>query len=139
MSKTMRGMRTRSILLARSSNVVGIGNVSAMQSDELLREGIVVSELNNDASMTPEKARALHRVVRAMHDGNCPKCGSLFDAQEMRDASETSGLGWGCPMCGFQIDESDAELAMRAFRPYMQANLAVFEEWVAEQRNKSND
>ncbi len=89
----------------------------------------MATELNNDVSMTPERARALHRVVRAMHDGNCPKCGGLFDAQEMRDASPTMESGWGCPMCGFTITESEAELAMRAFRPFMEANVTVFEEW----------
>lgn len=30
-----------------------------------------------------EKVRSLHRVVRAMHDGECPKCHTLHDSREM--------------------------------------------------------
>jgi hypothetical protein len=31
-----------------------------------------------------EVARSLHRVVRAMHDGECPKCNRLFESYQMR-------------------------------------------------------
>lgn len=38
-----------------------------------------MSELNLDH----DEARALHRIVRAMHDGECPKCHTLSDSRRM--------------------------------------------------------
>lgn len=92
-----------------------------------------MSELNNDVSS--EEARALHRVVRAMHDGNCPKCGIVVDAHEMRRTSFAKKM-WKCPNCSFQILKDEADAAMQAFRPYMLANLEAFEKW-RERRRQS--
>jgi len=92
--------------------------------------------LNLDVS--PDHARALHRVVRAMHDGNCPKCGHLGSSPTFelchacnRPFGEPLKQGHRCPKCGFQISEEEAAAAMQAFRPYMLANLEVFENWRA--------
>lgn len=83
------------------------------------------TKLNSDASMTPDIARALHRVVRAMHDGNCPKCGMITRSSDMT----TDVDGWQCPGCEFSITTEEGRAAMSAFRPFMEANVAVFEKW----------
>lgn len=83
------------------------------------------NEMNSDVTAT--EARALHRVVRAMHDGNCPKCG-LLDA-----ASEFVGFGGHCcPRCEFYISHDDATAALETFRPFMELNVQVFEKWRAQ-------
>jgi len=38
---------------------------------------------NEGLNLDHDEARALHRVVRAMHDGECPKCHTLHDARDM--------------------------------------------------------
>jgi hypothetical protein len=91
--------------------------------------------LNLDVSS--DHARALHRVVRAMHDGNCPKCGYLasspmFEADHpvhRRPDDPIQGSGHRGPRCGCTISGPEAAAALQAFRPYMLANLEVFEQW----------
>lgn len=97
--------------------------------------------LNSDIS--GEQARALHRVVRAMHDGNCPKCGYLGPSSEFefRYANAPGGLrilDHICPKCKFRIGYKEAEAALEAFRPYMQANVEIFEKW-REEFNRLNN
>jgi hypothetical protein len=72
-----------------------------------------------------ETARAIHRVVRGMHDGECPKCHTLFDGFCMRleNGSEQ------CPKCFFSISYEEIQAAMKAFAPVMERNLEVFEKW----------
>jgi ribosomal protein L37AE/L43A len=73
-----------------------------------------------------DEARALHRVVRAMHDGECPKCHKVFDAKRMREAAVN---GWRCPSCMFLIRKEEADAVFAIFAPFMERNLAIFEEW----------
>lgn len=96
-----------------------------------------MSELNNDVSA--ETARALHRVVRAMHDGNCPKCGHLGPAEAFQgycrvepdenDREIAIIENHTCPVCGFTITAEEAVLALKEFQKYMAANCSVFEQW----------
>lgn len=80
--------------------------------------------MNSD--VTASESRALHRVVRAMHDGNCPKCGLLEPSHEfVRDD------GHMCPRCGFAISHDEATAALETFRPFMELNVAAFETWRA--------
>jgi len=91
--------------------------------------GIGPVPLNSDVSLAPDTARALHRVVRALHDGNCPKCGALNPSDTVYDTAVYEG--WCCPDCKFTITAEEAKAAMAAFRPFMEANLAIFEAWRA--------
>jgi len=87
--------------------------------------GHIAEDCNLDVERG-ERARALHRVVRAMHDGHCPKCGCLESADQfMRSACHT------CPSCGFTISINEANLALEQFRPYLQKSVEVFEAWRA--------
>lgn len=81
-------------------------------------------ELQLDVSA--EHARALHRIVRAMHDGHCPKCGHLGGAEEFRDYSTFCHR---CPVCEFYITSVQAEAAFKAFQPHLRRSLEVFESW----------
>lgn len=83
--------------------------------------------LNSD--VTSSEARALHRVVRAMHDGNCPKCGHLGPSNTFN-----SRLGHVCPECSFFIRTEESEAALRTFQPFMALNAEIFEKW-RETRN----
>ena len=80
------------------------------------------SELNLDVSA--EHARALHRIVRAMHDGHCPQCGWLGNAELFE-----AGDNHLCPMCKFKITGEESRAALKAFRPYLKRSLEVFEAW----------
>ena len=91
--------------------------------------GVVrVPDLNLDA-VTDDQARALHRVVRAMHDAACPDCGFL---------SETFVYpgGYKCPRCGFTILEDDAISAIDAFIPFTQRCVEVFKKWRASRQGQ---
>lgn len=81
-----------------------------------------------------ETARALHRVVRAMNDGECPKCHILIEDYHMRkdsplEMSPKHTQTMICPRCGFTITGEEAEAAMQTFSPVMDRNLEVFEKW----------
>ena len=89
-----------------------------------------VANLNNDVTAT--EARALHRVVRAMHDGNCPMCGLLEASYKFVDSE-----GHTCPRCGFFITHTEAADALETFRPFMELNVAAFEKWRAQRGAKT--
>ena len=88
--------------------------------------------------VSPETARALHRVVRAMHDGHCPDCGHLDQAIAFRNPP--SGGGYRCPSCNFTIQDYEAKAALREFSVYLKKSHDVFEIWRAEMsRRRSLD
>lgn len=76
-----------------------------------------------------ERARSLHRVVRALHDGHCPSCGAIVDSREVQSPMI---LGEKCPKCGFYITTEEAAAAMKEFEPVMKKNLEIFEAWRRE-------
>jgi hypothetical protein len=90
-----------------------------------------MSDLNPDQ----DEARALHRIVRAMHDGECPRCHQVSGSAQMRIdpawASRYRPAGWKCPTCGFFISQAEAEDVFQIFAPFMKRNLAIFEKWRA--------
>jgi DNA-directed RNA polymerase subunit RPC12/RpoP len=78
-----------------------------------------------------ETARALHRVVRAMHDGECPKCHRLFESYQMRrdHASKDAphyNVAMRCPYCGFTITATESDAAIATFAPVMDRNLETW-------------
>lgn len=73
-----------------------------------------------------EKVRALHRVWRALNDGDCPKCHKHRAATAM-DRETIRGIA--CPDCGFYVTDEEIELIEEAFAPAMDAAVAIFEEW----------
>lgn len=89
----------------------------------------------NPLNLDHDEARALHRIVRAMHDGECPQCHDVFDAREMRRTyarmrtTPMNQEGWECPACHFSISQMEAEEVLRLFAPFMERNLAVFRAW----------
>lgn len=96
-----------------------------------------MSQLNSDVSS--DTARALHRVVRAMHDGNCPECGHLGPADafhgycrlepDENDKEIAVIEKHVCPVCGFTITAEEAQAALAKFQEYMAANCRVFKQW----------
>lgn len=83
--------------------------------------------LNHDHDI----ARSVHRVIRAMHDGECPKCHNLHPSTAMVDELQS---GHRCPSCGFTISAGESGRGLALFRTFMEKNLAVFETW----RDQSN-
>lgn len=92
-------------------------------------------ELSLDVSA--EGARALQRVVRAMHDGHCPRCGHLAPAAEFQryipspDQYSTEQVrdGHACPTCDFEISAAQEHAALAAFAPHFRKSVEVFEAW----------
>lgn len=84
-----------------------------------------------------EGARALHRVVRAMHDGHCPDCGYLAPSEEFVRGYDPSAGGdppadsmyHQCPKCLFTVTWEEANAALRAFQPHFHKSVTVFERW----------
>jgi endogenous inhibitor of DNA gyrase (YacG/DUF329 family) len=85
--------------------------------------------LDSDAA---DRARALHRVVRAMHDGHCPRCGHLSDAGEFIVDRNTQAERHSCPSCGFHIFRHESEAALAEFRPFLNKSVDIFNKWRAE-------
>lgn len=83
-----------------------------------------------------DEARAIHRVIRAMHDGECPKCHRIHDAGLMLWVTDALGgderferPGWKCPSCDFSITHDEARDGLQRFATFMDRNLAIFEAW----------
>lgn len=87
-----------------------------------------------------EVARSIHRVVRAMHDGECPKCHTLHSSDAMQSVrvanNRSPNDGYAkfatdlrCPSCGFTITDKEKQAAINKFATVMDRNLEVFEEW----------
>jgi DNA-directed RNA polymerase subunit RPC12/RpoP len=91
--------------------------------------------LHLDVSL--EKARALHRVWRALNDGDCPRCHKMHSATEIsRDTRDPVAsilakvdLGISCPSCGFKITYKEIDAIERLFAPAMNAAVEIFWEW----------
>lgn len=90
---------------------------------------------DNHGELTqPERYRALHRVVRAMHDGHCPNCGHLGTSDSFLwttddpDPDECGKLllGHRCPACGFATYKEDEETALKLFKPFMEKAVAIW-------------
>lgn len=77
-----------------------------------------------------EKARALHRVWRALNDGDCPKCHRAGAATEMlRFAHESGTQSIRCPLCFFTVYGHEIVQIEKMFAPAMDAAVAIFETW----------
>jgi hypothetical protein len=81
-----------------------------------------------------EQARALHRVWRALNDGDCPKCHHHFAASDMlRDWQTLIPRGRigaiQCPSCKFHVSGPEIDEIEKLFAPAMDGAVAVFEEW----------
>jgi hypothetical protein len=81
--------------------------------------------ISNDVDTSVE-ARAVHRVVRAMHDGECPACHKIFSSEQM---VVPGGRKCPNPSCGFSVAEFTMRDAIREFGPYMDENLRIFRNW----------
>ena len=95
--------------------------------------------MNMNLNLDHDEARALHRIARAMHDGECPQCHAVNESEKMRKmdpATKVTCEGgytykelWRCPECGFEITVAESEAIFRLFAPFMERNLAVFLRW----------
>ena len=98
------------------------------------------SRLNLDISDS-ERARVLHRVVRAMHDGHCPACGWRDKAEEFRDETHPMGqrpvVDYACPVCQARVTSDEATAALAEFQPFMQRNWMIFHEWSKQRQEAS--
>lgn len=91
-----------------------------------------------------EKPRALHRVWRALNDGDCPKCHKYHPATNMvrrralqrppRNFFDTYESVIQCPSCGFAVTKAEIEAIEKMFAPAMDAAVKIFEEWRASQK-----
>lgn len=93
--------------------------------------------LHLDTSL--EKARALHRVWRALNDGDCPKCHRHFQAARMyRPVDSHGNEGVMCPACKFHVTGKEIDKIEKLFAPAMDGCVAVFEKW-REEESRQNE
>lgn len=78
-----------------------------------------------------QKARALHRVWRALNDGDCPKCHHAVAATDIIRPNLKGGVWLKCPNpdCGFQVMGEEITEIERMFAPAMDAAVSIFEQW----------
>jgi len=96
-----------------------------------------MSDSNKVLDLDYSEARSLHRVVRAMHDGECPKCHRVYPAEAMRVTKQEhlppeSRIGWRCPGCGYKIKQKTGEAALKTFGILMDKNREIFDAWAKE-------
>jgi len=107
----------------------------------VVAEAIVPTPLALDVNL--ERVRALHRVWRALNDGDCPKCHRYRAATEMRRDFRENVEGIHrymigspgtiqCPDCGFCVTRQEIEAIEELFAPAMDAAVKIFEEWQHE-------
>jgi hypothetical protein len=82
-----------------------------------------------------EKARALHRVWRALNDGDCPKCHTHVRATHI---FTTDDGGLLCPSCNFKVTGAEIRDIEVMFAPAMDAAVAIFEQWRAGRHEPAN-
>jgi hypothetical protein len=73
-----------------------------------------------------DHARALHRVWRALNDGDCPSCHSHHPAHAM-DRESIDGIA--CPSCGFYVTDPEIDDIETLFAPAMDAAVQIFNSW----------
>lgn len=83
----------------------------------------VVQPLAMDLSL--EKARALHRVWRALNDGDCPACHTFHAATDVI----RNQIFIECPSCGFHVTRGEIEDIEKMFAPAMDAAVGIFLKW----------
>lgn len=77
-----------------------------------------------------EQARALHRVWRALNDGDCPKCHKFHAATEIiRNWAAIT-----CPSCWFHVKRAEIAAIEEMFAPAMDAAVAIFNQWRIDTR-----
>jgi hypothetical protein len=78
-----------------------------------------------------EKVRSLHRVVRALHDGECPQCHRIQPSEAVRidDLELPGGYGNRCTHCNFTISAAEMDAVAAEFAPVMQKNFEHFLAW----------
>jgi len=74
-----------------------------------------------------EEARAMHRVWRALNDGDCPNCHIHTPADKMIRPSDGGGVV--CPKCAFAVDSEEIVELQRLFAPAMDAAMNIFRAW----------
>lgn len=86
-----------------------------------------------------EKARALHRVWRALNDGDCPKCHHAVAATDVIRPNLKGGIWLQCPNpdCGFHVMGEEITEIERMFAPAMDAAVEIFEKWRNERNEQS--
>jgi hypothetical protein len=80
-----------------------------------------------------EVPRALHRVWRALNDGDCPKCHNFHAATQINRDS----MGIMCPSCGFTVTLDEIEAIEKLFAPAMDAAVKIFESWSKEREQNA--
>jgi hypothetical protein len=76
-----------------------------------------------------EKARALHRVWRALNDGDCPNCHAYHQATEMLRRWNVGQKGIMCPSCSFCVTTEEIQDIEKLFAPAMEAAVKIFQDW----------
>lgn len=76
-----------------------------------------------------ELALSVHRVIRSLHDGVCPRCGVVHPCPEVGIDEQGEYTEERCSACGFTITVEEQKAGLALFAPVMRANLEVFEGW----------
>lgn len=117
---------------AASQSCIEINNAVKL-IDQIPAEQVVTPCHKPDLHLDVEldQARALHRVWRALNDGDCPKCHKAVAATDVIRPQNKDGVWIKCPnpSCGFLVMGKEIEEIERLFAPAMNAAVAIFESW----------
>lgn len=98
---------------------------------------MTINETKLALDVSLERARALHRVWRALNDGDCPKCHTFHAATDIirghKYLSDAPALV--CPSCSFCVTHREIEEIEIMFAPAMDAAVLIFEKWREEKYN----
>ena len=106
-------------------------SVLSVLSVFIQEENLDTPQPNLALDVSLEKARALHRVWRALNDGDCPKCHHAVAATDVIRPNLKGGIWLKCPNpdCGFYVTGQEITEIELMFAPAMDAAVAIFERW----------
>jgi|SRR5882724_337306 len=111
-------------------------------SHEQLTPNYTAATMQHAVDMSIEKFWVLHRVIRAMHDGECLQCsangnGSLRSPSELQPPAfdEWRHVAFMCPSCGFQITKDQVSMAFTHWRTVAARNMTAWHEFWGPQES----
>lgn len=111
-------------------------------ADEALKLDHDMARLEQALDVDFEQLRVLHRVVRAMHDGECLQC-SANGKGRLRSPSELQApafpnythLAFLCDVCGLQITKDQVNVSLRHWQRIAGNNMAVWNQFWGPQES----
>jgi hypothetical protein len=108
-------------------------SIRLAESHEQLQPDYQMAKVEHALDVDYEQIRVLHRVIRAMHDGECMMCsangkGKLRHPSELVPPNypEFDRLAFRCDVCGLQITKDQVNISLQYWSGIASNNIAAW-------------